>query len=155
MNCEWSIERVEAVETYPLRQRILRPGRPPEDAVFAGDGDADTIHIALRLNGNITGVVSLFRRAHHEATDTEAYQLRGMAMDAGFRGLGLGTQLMLSSVSHVLDRKGGRIWCNARMGAVRFYALHGFRAVGEEFDIAGIGPHRMMVLELKAGRREG
>ncbi len=40
------------------------------------------------------------------------------------------------------------MWCNARSGARTFYERAGFCVEGEEFEIAGIGPHFLMAKPL-------
>lgn len=131
-----------------MRHRILRPGKPAEQGVFAGDDDVDTIHLAATIDGDIIGVLSLYKRSSEDESSDDAFQLRGMAIDPVFRGKGFGTQLILAAVDEVQRRKGNRIWCNARIEVLRFYERHGFHPMGEEFDIPDIGPHRVMVLNL-------
>lgn len=41
------------------------------------------------------------------------------------------------------------LWCNARVGALGFYLRLGFATIGEEFEIAGIGPHFVMWRDLR------
>ena len=43
------------------------------------------------------------------------------------------------------------MWCNARKGAVWFYQRLGFVTVSEEFEIAPIGPHYVMEIDLVTG----
>ena len=36
------------------------------------------------------------------------------------------------------------LWCNARISAAPFYRKHGWRPVGDTFDIPPFGPHVVM-----------
>jgi predicted GNAT family N-acyltransferase len=60
------------------------------------------------------------------------------------RGKGVGRALLAACLEHVATEGGGEVWCNARAEALGFYAAAGFEVVGEEFEIPGIGPHRVM-----------
>ena len=67
-----------------------------------------------------------------------------MATDAAVRGAGFGAALLAACIEHAAASGGGELWCNARLVAVEFYRRAGFEVVSEEFDIPGIGPHRVM-----------
>jgi predicted GNAT family N-acyltransferase len=53
------------------------------------------------------------------------------------------------AAAHELARQRGleRVWCNAQVSAVPFYARLGYRIEGERFEEAGI-EHVRMALEL-------
>jgi GNAT superfamily N-acetyltransferase len=152
------IERVAAAEVRPLRSEVLRPGIAAEALVYAGDDAPDALHLAARdIEGGIHGIASLNREAPPDGNAEAAWRLRGMATRAGSRGQGLGRRLLHACFRHVRAAGGGLLWCNARVVAVGFYARLGLRKQGEEFDIAGIGPHYVMsrrLAQLRPARRE-
>jgi predicted GNAT family N-acyltransferase len=81
-----------------------------------------------------------------EGAETLAYRLRGMAVEEGQRRAGLGRRLLAGSMSRLsLFQPSCRVvWCYARESAVAFYEAEGFEAVGDSFEIEGIGTHRVM-----------
>ncbi|HEX2053560.1 MAG TPA: GNAT family N-acetyltransferase [Actinomycetota bacterium] len=139
------VRAVMAAQIRPLRQLVLRPGRPPEDSVYPGDDAPATVHLGAFSNGRIVGISSLYRedRAGGDAT-TPGWRLRGMASAPDFRGRGIGQALLRASVERVARLGGGELWCNARTPAAGFYAKQGFEVVSEPFDIPGVGPHVVM-----------
>ncbi|HLV53767.1 MAG TPA: GNAT family N-acetyltransferase [Cryomorphaceae bacterium] len=149
MTKEWSIEKVNAGVVRPLRAKVLRPGLPPSEAVFEGDDAVETVHLALRVDGEVVGVLSLFPRDVENNPSETGFQLRGMATQPQFRGKGLGTQLLLEAATLAKESGATSIWCNARTVALPFYSKHGFEVVGAEFDIPGVGPHYRAVLDLR------
>ncbi len=68
-----------------------------------------------------------------------------MATEPDVRGAGFGAALVAACIEHAAAHRGGELWCNARMAAVGFYRRMGFEVVGDEFEIAGIGAHVVMV----------
>ena len=72
-----------------------------------------------------------------------------MAVHPARQKCGLGGRLLAHVLGVCRDELRGRvIWCNARSGVVCYYAAHGFRSVGDEFIIEGIGSHVVMVRAL-------
>jgi len=118
------------------------------------------VHVAAFLPGTSEpdGVGTIYAEAPPGANRDEipesayapdiAWRLRGMATSDAARGTGLG-RLVLEECFNVIRDAGGRVlWCNARIGAVRFYERLGLVCVGPEFDIPEIGPHFVMWREV-------
>jgi ribosomal protein S18 acetylase RimI-like enzyme len=137
---------VDAASVRPLRQRVMRPHQAAEQLVYRGDGAADTLHAAIRAeDGATVAVASVMRERCPCARLGANWRLRGMAVEEAQRGRGFGTELLALCEAHVREHGGVGIWCNARTGVVGFYERAGFTVVGEEFEIAHIGPHRLAV----------
>ncbi|KJE76034.1 GNAT family N-acetyltransferase [Ferrimicrobium acidiphilum] len=152
---ELSIEVGEiTAEVLDVRARILRAGMDPATAHFPGDENSKSVHAVARLSGQVVGVGSLIPEA---IGDRPALRLRGMAVEADFRGQGIGAAILerLLEVSHAwtdeISSTGSGagecqlIWCLARVGARSLYERHGFVALGAEFVIEGIGAHVQML----------
>jgi predicted GNAT family N-acyltransferase len=148
-----TVEQVAAGETYPLRGAVLRVGRPVE---IIGDDDPATFHLAARTaEGQIVGVVRFHPHAcPWRPAAKAAWQLRGMATDPAVRGTGVGRALVSDGLTRVAALGGDLVWCDARAAAAGFYARMGFTVVTEPYEIAPIGPHLGMVVEL-SGVPEG
>ncbi len=157
-----TIHRVGADAVRPLRVAVLRPGMSPHASAYPGDGSLATGHFAALHGERVAGVATVL---HEDAPDrpmlTEpvstgtAWRLRGMAVEPGHRGQGVGARLLTRCVSHVLDAGGRVVWCNAREVAVGFYRANGWRAVSDVFELPPSGPHRVMRLDLPAHATTG
>jgi predicted GNAT family N-acyltransferase len=144
------IREIQAADTYPLRAVVLR-NMPAATAVpFDQDALEGAFHLGGFEGGSIVGVVSLYPVARPEEPGMPLYQLRGMAVDAGLQGCGVGGKLLAEAIAALRRRHAPGVWCNARIAAAGFYRSHGFRQCSEEFDIPGIGPHIQMKLLLDA-----
>jgi predicted GNAT family N-acyltransferase len=132
---------VEAIR--PLRHRVLRAGLPLEAAIFDGDDEPTTRHVAaFNQSAEVIGCVSIVQRPWN---GEPAWQLRGMAVADGLRGSGIG-KLLLTHVEQIVrsQHHSATLWCNARTPAVCFYEAIGWRRVGEQFEIPTAGPHFRM-----------
>jgi GNAT superfamily N-acetyltransferase len=83
--------------------------------------------------------------------DDDTWRVRGMAAAPHARGKGAGTLVLDALLRHATTHGARRIWCNARTPARSLYERAGLRAVSEEFEIKGIGPH--FVMELTRSQR--
>lgn len=142
---DFRIEAVDAAAVRPLRQTLLRPTQPPEELVYGGDDDADTLHVAGFVGDRMVGIASVSRQPFGS---TLAYRLRGMGTVEDVRGLGYGRELLDRCLAFAAEQGVGMMWCNARMSAVGFYAKAGFITVGKTFELPDIGPHVVMLREL-------
>ncbi|WP_316765172.1 GNAT family N-acetyltransferase [Pedobacter frigiditerrae] len=133
--------------TLGLRSKILRNGMPLEECVFPTDNVEGAFHLAFYVGDEIATIASFFPKNYKDKAEL-GYQLRGMATDTPFLGKGYGKQLVQFAVEYIKKTNAQYIWCNARTSAVKFYEKLGFDLVSEEFEIAGVGPHYEMILNL-------
>lgn len=138
------VRAIAAEQTRGLRQRVLRPHQPPEEMVYPGDDELETLHLGAYVDGQLVGVASLYRQAPPTEPDPGARRLRGMAVSPALQGGGIGRALLEGCLAHARARGATRLWCNARAAAAGFYSRLGFQVQGEEFELPGIGPHLLM-----------
>lgn len=128
-------------EILPLREAVLirGTGRPSQ---FLNDTDAATLHFGAFLEGkNVCCATFLLS----EWEGCPAYQLRGMATEPSFRGMGIGARLLAFAEDYLKVNSNRRIlWCNARSQAVPFYKRLGWTVESDEFDVPNVGPHFKM-----------
>jgi len=146
------VERVPPWTTWPLRQEVLRPGRPVRDCVYPGEDDPRTAHVAALRRSRApeadllvlaVGVV-LPEPPSWDPTADDGWRIRGMATAPQVRGQGLGRMVLDQLIDRVAHEGGGLLWCNARTPALTFYERAEFQPRGDVFDIPEIGPHRVM-----------
>jgi len=104
------------------------------------DVDYICTHVSLFANGQVIAYARLF-------ADEEQGTMRIGRMLTVARGQGYGRQLMENVIAEARRQGAKRLFLHAQMHAVPFYALFGFRPVGEEFSEADI-PHLGMELNL-------
>ena len=138
-------------DTLAVRQPVLRPGRPPEDARYAGDADADAFHLGAFVDDRLVAVASIIRQPPPGEDDPDAWRIRGMATLPGHRGRGFGARLVAGLLEHARWRGGRSVWCTARIAAVSLYRRAGFEPEGAPFEIPGIGPHLLLRRSLEGG----
>ena len=136
------VEQVRPEITYGLRQRILRPGMAPSEAFFPDDRERSSGHFAAYIEHRIVGVASVLEEPEDDGPGL--WRLRGMAVEPGHRGAGVGAALLERVHDFVARSGGGLLWCNARVSAQGFYEREGFVVVGEPWEETGIGPHVRM-----------
>jgi GNAT superfamily N-acetyltransferase len=134
------VRAISAAETRPLRHAILRPGQHPDQLVYRGDDEPDTLHAGAFRNGELVGIASIARGSCPKAEFPAPWQLRGMATVPEVRGLGYGRALIVAGLAHVAAHGGQTLWCNGRTTAAGFYSVLGFAALGAEF-VTETGPH--------------
>ena len=133
-----------AAETFPLRQRILRP-HETADALSTPPNDSEAVHLAAVENGTVVGTAVVFPETAPWTPGGEAsWRLRGMATAEGKRRQGIGAELLSAVLEYVTLHGGGVLWCSARTSARSFYERAGFVTRGDVWDDPNLGPHVMM-----------
>lgn len=139
---------VEPGLLHPLRLRVLRPGQPPSSVDHDYDYWPDTFHVAaFHTDGEVAACATFYPEPY--ADGRPAWRLRAMASAPELRGQGYGARALRVGTDEVARRGGRLLWCNARAGAVWFYQQLGWLIVSDEFEIAPIGPHFVMICELE------
>jgi GNAT superfamily N-acetyltransferase len=143
------IRSITASQARSVRLPVLRPGLPPESAIFERDDDPQTLHFGAFDGERLCGVVTFFPERCPLRTRSTAWRLRGMATLADVRGRGAGRALVAEGV-RVAEASGATLlWCNARISASGFYEKLGFSAAGERFELPATGPHYVMIKALR------
>lgn len=133
------VREVTLEQILSLRHAVLRPGCPEQEACFEGDNENGTRHFGSFSKDACIACLSLYPST---LDGVAAYRLRGMAVEPGHQGQGIGRNLLdvaIASVDHI------PLWCNARTSAADFYIRAGWQQRGEEFLMDNIGPHVKMV----------
>lgn len=140
----YTIEKIEAETTFPVRHCILRSGKPLSSCYFEGDKNEDTLHFGLFEKGKLLGVASFFTQKNIFFQQEKQLQLRGMAILNQYQNKGLGKILLQSCESYLQENKVELIWFNARESAIGFYRSLGYNLEGALFDIPDVGLHVIM-----------
>jgi N-acetylglutamate synthase-like GNAT family acetyltransferase len=136
----FTITRVPAVETYPLRALVLHGGASPEAAKVAGDEQPDVATFAARdPDGVVVGCVGLF------PAENGSWRIRRLATTEEWRGRGVGTAVLAAALAHADSHGGGTVWCNATPAGVALFRRAGFEQVGEGWMDLEFGPNVRMV----------
>lgn len=138
------VRTVSAATTAELRRTVLRGGR---SVALPGD-DEPAFHVGAYDGAELIGTGNVRREPAPWAPDEDAWRLRGMATAPDRRGQGIGAAVLDALVVHCRANDGGKLWCNARTPAQRFYERAGFQVIGEPWEDPEIGPHVRMWTQL-------
>lgn len=142
------IEFINSGKTLALRNELLREGKlSPEQCRFDGDDAEGAFHLGYFDGEKLIGIASFLPQGREEMAGTGS-RLRGMAVLPAYRKAGIGNRIANFGVLYLKGKKVNYVWCDARKIAYSFYLGLGFEFISEEFEIAGIGPHRVMYLKL-------
>ena len=156
------IEAIEvtAAQTFLLRATVLRAGVPLDEVSFGDEKVPNSRHFGAFADGELVGAgyISPVSEPNDLGAPTAAtappiiggWQLRGMSVSETQRGRGIGRAIVERCIAAAREENAPVLWCNARVRAVPLYQRAGFVGVGEIFEIAGIGPHLRMRLNLRA-----
>lgn len=124
-----TVKKIVACETWALRQQAMWPDKEIDYVKLADDPRGT--HYGLFKDEQLVSVISLF-------FDGEEVQFRKFATCSEKQGQGFGTRLLhfILEEPEVVATK--RIWCNARLDAVAFYARFGFITQGDTFKRDGV-----------------
>lgn len=138
--------RINAADTYPIRQQVLIPDHDLQKSKFEFDDDEDiSFHLGAFFESQLVSVASFYYDRNTLFPDLHQYQLRGMATLPEFQGQGLSSELLSMAFPIIKQNFCTLLWCNARVTAVGFYQKVDFKIFDNTpFDIEGIGQHILM-----------
>lgn len=138
------IRQISDLDTYTVRQPVLRTGKNLNTCRFNGDDLETTKHFGYFIADNLVGVASIFCDDNKNFQDFKQMQLRGMAIFENYQKQGLGQKLLLHCEVYAKQNKFEIIWFNARKKAIPFYEKLGYSEFGSLFEIHEIGEHIVM-----------
>lgn len=140
------VKFISGNECVDLRHRILRPGQPVENCIYAGDDAATSFHLAVVTTENkIICNGTFMQEGHKEFPEAKLpYRLRGMATDSNFQKKGLGRMIIEVAEVELKKRNCDLLWFNGRTSAEGFYQKLGYTNIENIFDIPLAGPHKIM-----------
>ncbi|WP_394758116.1 GNAT family N-acetyltransferase [Flavobacterium sp.] len=142
------IKEITFQETFSVRHKVLRKGKPIETCFFDGDNLEQTKHFGYFNNGKIVGVVSIYKNKNSIFKFPNQYQIRGMAILEEFQEKGYGKLLIKHCEDYLKNNDTNLIWFNARETAVTFYEKLGYTKNGFPFTITDVGIHFLMFKNL-------
>ena len=143
------IKKINSIDTYPVRHEVLRKGKPIETCQFKGDDDENTVHLGLYQNERLIGIISIFKEKNDLFSETNQFQIRGMAVLEEFQGKGFGAELVKEAENHCISLNTDLIWFNARENAVPFYKKLDYIIIGDSFLITDVGIHFAMYKKIR------
>ena len=134
-------EETDLGALLPVRWRNLYPGKTLDfEASRETDMANGTVHfVAIQDDARIGGCVTLTQESEHQ----RHLRMRWLGVDKALRGQGIGTALAQACLDEAV-RRGGGLWCNARVEALSLYRSLGFEKLGNAFEIPQIGYHVVM-----------
>lgn len=147
----FTVTRVPATETYPLRAAVLHGGAAPIAARVAGDDHADVATFAARdADGVVVGCVGLFPEPCPDLPGHlgRGWRLRRLATAESWRGRGVGTAVLAAAIEHATLQGRGLIWCNATPAGAVVIVRAGLRQIGEQWEDPEFGPNIRLLREL-------
>lgn len=138
------IAAVSAEAVYPLRQSILRPEKAYDFSIYPADNSKSTLHLGAFLNGELTGIASIYLEAPAGVSVADAWRLRDMGVVEGMRRKGYGSALLKACVDHISANQGSFFWCYARKPAIPFYLTRGFQLNDRPFEMLEFGQRFFM-----------
>ena len=143
------IKKINSIDTYPVRHEVLRKGKPIETCQFKGDDDENTVHFGLYQNERLIGIISIFKEKNDLFSETNQFQIRGMAVLEEFQGKGFGAELVKEAENHCISLNTALIWFNARENAVPFYKKLDYTILADSFLITDVGIHFAMYKKIR------
>lgn len=146
------VRLVPAGTVLPVRAAVLRPGLAPDAARFPADDEPRSRHAAAFGDGGaVLAVGTLLVEdppwpAPPGTATGPVMRIRGMATVPDHRSAGLGRAVLDTLLAEARRAGAMLVWCDARARAVPFYRRAGFSAVGDRFDVPGIGAHQAMLV---------
>ena len=114
------------------------------------DEGPDTLHIGGYRAERMVGIATVHRQPMPGSAEPQAWRVRGIAVEHGHRGYGLGGMLLQRCLDHAAVNRAGVVWAHARVGAFGFFRRYGFQRRGEPFELPDIGPLYVVFLEMAA-----
>jgi len=143
------LKEITANDTYPLRHKILRPHQPLSYCEYPGDFELQNFHLGWYDEEELVCIGSFYQEKYSDLPGELHYRLRGMATLENYRNRQLALKLLQAGMKRLKEKGTDLMWCNARIVALGLYEKAGMKVHGGIFEMEGIGPHKVMYINLR------
>lgn len=144
---EYQVRPVAAADIVGLTEALMRATDARRDAAWGDESPGDTLHVGGYRDHKLVGFATIERQRAPESEEPQAWRIRGIGVEHGHRGYGLGGLLLHRCLDHATARGARLVWCRIPAGAYGFFEHVGFRRRGQPFELPGGGPHYLVVAE--------
>ncbi len=136
----------EIAKAFAIRMRVFVKEQGVPEEIELDHDDMKAIHFLAYFGASAVGTARIVER--HGSV-----KIGRMAVLKGYRGRGIGKELLGRAIKTAKKRRAKKIYLHAQAQVIGFYEPFGFCCVGPTFEEAGI-PHRRMVLMSGIGSRQ-
>ncbi len=136
---EWCSPQYQSA--LEIRHEVLRAPLGLKLTAEELDGEYGQLHFGVLDNDVLIATLTA------RPCSTTEIQLRQMAVCTNHQRGGVGTKLLLETEARLRERAFTSVFLNARMTCLPFYEKHGYKKVGEPFELIAL-PHLKMVKQL-------
>jgi hypothetical protein len=145
------VRAVAVGEVRPFRLAYLRPGQGEAGVTYKTDDEPSAAHLGAYLGERLVGVVS--HHLENRVAGVAPYghpgvRARGLAIEPDAPLPAVADRLLATVLEAARALQAGEVWANVRLVQDPLYAAAGLAAVSSEFDIPGLGVHRVMARRL-------
>jgi GNAT superfamily N-acetyltransferase len=142
---DYEVRTLDLDGVIELRVALLDPEREGTAGPSAGDTHPSALHVGAFRDDQLVGVASTYPEGVPGGDTPHAWRLRGVGVEFGHRGAGVGALLVRE---HASGFDGRIAWCLAPARSVGFLERLGFDRTGDPIADPDRGPHRLMCRDL-------
>jgi GNAT superfamily N-acetyltransferase len=128
---EYDVRAIPLDEIRMLRSALLHPGSESFVSSYAGDEDRDALHLAGFRDDRMVGVASIVPEPLPGEPGSDVWRIRGLAVDHGHRGYGLGGILLDRLLDHAAAMGARLVWAIVPAAAYGFCFRYGLERLGD------------------------
>ena len=136
--------------TYEIRKQVLWPHIKNGDYSISVDKHPDTFHLGTFLDKKIVSIGTFVKQENNNFNCKEQYRLRAMATDRKYRKKNAAKTLFLKAIEILKNKNTNLLWCDARIGAIKFYQSVNMKSLEGIYNIPHIGEHKTMYIYLNS-----
>ncbi|MGE0193812.1 MAG: hypothetical protein AB7T63_17445 [Planctomycetota bacterium] len=146
------VRPVDVELARPLRLKFLRPGVGEAGVTYKTDDEQSAEHLGAWRDDDLLGVVSFHlenRVAGVGPYGHPGLRARGLALDeASENARALAAMLLAAALEGAKRLGAAELWANVRLRQIPLFEASSLVAVSSEFDIPGLGAHRVLARPL-------
>lgn len=147
---EYEVRVVDAAVVIPLQRALLDRH---DTEVEATPHHERSLHVGVFFGETLVGAASVHPEAMPDGYQENAWRLRGVAVDYGHRGRGVGALMVGRCFEHAAEHGAQAVWCIAPAGAFGFFERHGFDRTGDAIDGGPRGPQYLLFADFETRGR--